>query len=318
MKFRTEVDPPNFGFSLSHQDKILLLGSCFSDNIGSKLQYFGFDVVINPCGTVFNVCSIEQLIKYAVENEKIDAKQLHFHPQSAHYFHFAFHSRLNHRDQIQALDNVNNAIQQLRQSILDAKVLFVTMGTSYAYFMDDTVVANCHKMPAHLFHKRLISINEQLKSLSAIEKLLIKINPECQMVLTLSPVRHIKDGIVENSLSKSIARCAIAQAVDKGNIHYFPSYEMVMDDLRDYRYYSDDLIHINSQGIEYVWSKFKTTFFDHEVQANNKLIDKIRKDKLHRSITMSTESQELVNKTNARIEQLISMYPYMSTVIKRL
>jgi GSCFA family len=314
IKFRTELQLPKSAIKVSHSQKILTLGSCFADTIGNKLVFSGFDCTSNPLGTVYNPLSISKLIRYCSGDvtlnidDMISTKGIYNHPD--------FHSEFGDLDQESAYTNIVNAISETLNTIQLAEIVFVTLGTSIAYWdlNSGLIVSNCHKRPNSDFAKVNIDIAEGVRSLTNMCQLILNINPASKIVFTLSPVRHIKDGIIENARSK--ARCLLM--IDQLNAHfedktsYFPAYEFIMDDLRDYRYYENDLIHPNAQGIQYIWNKFCDHYFDETTISTMADIESVRQGLAHRPFNPDTnEHIDFVVKLNTQIRQLKAKYSHL-------
>lgn len=255
MKLRTKVIPPPLGFEVTHQSQLVLMGSCFSDHIGDRLTRGGFEVVTNPLGTMFNAISIFKNIERAIDGEIITPSQLG-RRNDGFYYHFDFHTSFNSKEADEVVNSINLGLDNLKEALIKSEVLFITLGSSIVYLHNDSsqVVANCHKEPAAAFTKKLMSIREQRTYCETIMVKLREYNPKIRVVFTVSPVRHTKEGMIENSRSKSICLELVHQLVDASSEReYFPSFEVMMDDLRDYRFYQDDMIHPSQVAVDYIW-----------------------------------------------------------------
>ncbi len=243
MVFRTEINLNKSTLILNYNSNILMIGSCFSENIGKKLENLHFNANINPFGTIYNVVSIYNVLHQAALKKLITVEELDYNANV--YSHSDFHSSFNNSDPNATVRNINSTIERLHDQLVNIDITYITLGTSWVYKRKDKneIAANCHKRPQHFFEKDLLTLDETLESLTKIVDTLHAINPHNQIVLTISPVRHIKDGIVYNQVSKAILLQAAYTLSQVGVVHYFPSYEMMMDDLRDYRFYKADLIH---------------------------------------------------------------------------
>lgn len=289
--FRTEYKPSKSNFDIAHQDKLIFIGSCFSDNISVKLTERKFEVLANPYGVLFNPISIFTALKEIIEGQIYTEKDLGQHNELFYSFHH--HSNFSHINQSEALENINNQIQKAQTFLKESQTLFITFGTAWAYTYQNEIVANCHKIPNQQFEKVLLESNQIVEGWSVIETVLKDFNPNLNIVFTVSPVRHLKDGFEENNLSKAILRTAIHQ-IQKGNkdISYFPSYEMMMDDLRDYRFYKSDMLHPNEDAIHYIWQKFSSVFFNENTQALNERIYKLVLATQHKARFENTEAHQ--------------------------
>lgn len=281
--FRTEFRINPYHSKVSHSQKVLTIGSCFSEKIGNRLDQFKFQVSVNPFGVIYNPISIFDNLFMALSDQVFDPDlytQLH-----EKYFHFHCHSRLNAVSKEELIGLLSQIQKETFRHLQTASHLFITFGSAFAYRhrKSERLVANCHKIPQRDFKKELLELEQMRGSFELFNKSLIQVNPDIQIVLTLSPVRHIKEGIPENQLSKSLLRVLCDQLVHShSNIGYFPAYELMMDDLRDYRFYKDDLIHPNVMAEEYIWEKFQDSFFDPQTRKLIKEIDQLHKSLSHR------------------------------------
>ncbi|TAG87949.1 MAG: GSCFA family protein [Bacteroidetes bacterium] len=268
MKFRTEINikPPHF--FLLHQQKIVSLGSCFADTIGEKLKENKFNILKNPFGNLFHPIALTKIIDFGINPDK-KYQKMHINRDNI-WLNYYFHSDIS-ADTIENLENIiDEKINVIHQFIQKIDVLMLTFGTAFIYehIENQEIVSNCHKQNPNIFQKKLLSIEEITTNFEKTYLSLQKINPNLKIILTLSPVRHSKEDLASDHLSKSILRVAthLISEKYKENIYYFPAFEILNDDLRDYRFYADDLIHPNSQAQNYIWEKFKTIFFDTSTQ----------------------------------------------------
>ncbi|WP_158840750.1 GSCFA domain-containing protein [Polaribacter sp. L3A8] len=268
--------------TIDYNSKIVLLGSCFSENIGDKLTYYKFQSNQNPFGILFHPKAVENLITNAINEKVYTVDDLTF--QNERWHCFDAHSNLSSADKNELLNNLNTAISSTNNQLEAATHVIITLGTSWVYrFIEtDTIVANCHKIPQKKFLKELLSVDEISESLEAIIELLKSINKEIKVLFTVSPVRHLKDGFIENTLSKAHLITAIHNILNEGYTFYFPSYEIMMDELRDYRFYTEDMIHPNKTAINYIWEKFSETWFSESSKSMMKEIEVIQKGISHR------------------------------------
>ncbi|PCJ28598.1 MAG: GSCFA domain protein [Flavobacteriales bacterium] len=272
MKFTTPVTIPKSEFNISHQSPLLLMGSCFSQNMEKKLVDNKFNVTINPNGIIYNPISIANTLTRIIKNEPYKEQELvQFNNKWVSFHH---HGSFSSHDKTECLTQINSSLRNAHQELKACNTLFITMGSAWVYEYENFgIVANCHKIPNKQFCKRLLSVKEILSSFDSIKKELKSIN----VVFTVSPVRHIKDGLHENNLSKSTLQLAINNLVEQhDNYSYFQAYEIVIDELRDYRFYKNDLVHPTEMAINYVWGKFAETYFNQATTNLNKQIEKIR------------------------------------------
>lgn len=314
MKFQTEIPLAKQTHNLiDYNSNLLLLGSCFSENIGNKLNYFKFKTVQNPFGILFQPKAIEKLITNAINEETYTEKDIFFHNERWHCFDA--HSSLSSLTKEELLNTLNLAIKQTNDTLKNSSHVIITLGTAWIYreIASDTIVANCHKIPQKKFLKEILSVQQITESLEAINTLLKSINPKLTITYTVSPVRHIKDGFIENKRSKSHLLSAIHSVIEpRKKVHYFPSYEIMMDELRDYRFYAEDMIHPNKTAINYIWKKFSETWFSEENFQTMKEVDVIQKGINHRPFNPNSEAhQKFLKNLDKKKETLTKAFPLM-------
>jgi hypothetical protein len=272
----------------------MLLGSCFAENMGKKFDYFKFQATTNPFGIIFNAVSLEKLIRRAVENRTFTENDIFFHNDLWHCYEV--HSELSNSDKDAFLESLNDIIRSTNKQLNDSTHIIITLGTSWVYRNIETneIVANCHKVPQKQFTKEFLSIHQTEESLQSIISLIHSVNPNCNFIFTVSPVRHIKDGFTENTLSKAHLIAAIHKTITnhKSNITYFPSYEIMMDELRDYRFYAEDMLHPNQTAIDYIWIQFFENYISESVFGLMNEICSIQKGLQHRPFNPNTESHQ--------------------------
>ena len=284
----------------------MLIGSCFSENIAQKLSYYKFDVFSNPFGILFNPIAIEKLISNAVNEVVYTDKDIFLLNERWHCFDS--HSNLSNSNKPQLLLDLNTAVTNTLKKIELASHIVITLGTAWVYrFIEtDAIVGNCHKAPQKKFTKELLSVDDVLGSLQKSCALIQEINPNCTIIFTVSPVRHLKDGFTENSLSKAHLISAIHQLTDvKKQVYYFPSYEIMIDDLRDYRFYAADMIHPNETAINYIWEVFADTWFSKNALEIMPKVASIQKAFEHKPFNpTSQQHQEFLEKVQTKIQNL--------------
>lgn len=294
MKLQTQIPlQPEKHNPINYGSKILLLGSCFVEHIGKKLEYFKFQNLQNPFGILFHPLAIETLITNAINEKEYIEKDLFFLNEQWHCYDA--HSKLSHVSKEDLLKDLNENIKLTHQFIRDSTHIIITLGTAWVYrhLETDTIVANCHKVPQKQFVKELLSVDDVSESLQAIVSLIKSANPKASIIFTVSPVRHLKDGFVENTQSKAHLIAAVHELKDpRHQIHYFPSYEMMMDELRDYRFYDADMVHPNTVAIDYIWKKFKAVWIAEEASKTMDEIDAIQKGLLHRPFNKDSEAHQ--------------------------
>jgi hypothetical protein len=285
MKFRTEITLPPAGFSITHQDKILMMGSCFVENMSTKMIQAGFSVHVNPFGIVYNPASLANGLRDLIHYKNYTEQDLFLH--QGIYHSFAHHSRFSGTDRQTVLDKINGSISDASDFLRQATVLVITFGTAQAYRLlsSGEVVSNCHKLPAQMFKEERLSIPQITQLWGDLIQYLQTVNPDMKILFTVSPIRHWKNGASENQLNKATLLLAVDELIKShAGCYYFPSYEIMLDDLRDYRFYADDLIHPNSQAIEYIWDKFGEAYFDKKTTELIREQEKRQKALNHRHI----------------------------------
>lgn len=296
---------------INYNSNICLLGSCFSENIGNKLSYYKFQVFQNPFGILFHPKAIENLLTKAINQEKYTENDIFFLNERWHCFEA--HSELSHEDKSQLLSYLNSAIVKTHKALQEASHIIITLGTAWIYRHNetDTVVANCHKVSQKQFSKELLSVEEVATSVKNCLALLKKVTPTITSIFTVSPVRHLKDGFVENQQSKAHLLAGIHQAVNmKNQVHYFPSYEIIMDELRDYRFYQEDMIHPNTTAIAYIWEKFTQAWIAKESETTMQKVEAIQKGLSHKPFNPnSKQHQKFLVALHQKIAQLQLTYP---------
>ena len=304
---------------IDYNSKVLLIGSCFSENIGEKFKYFKFQTRVNPFGILFHPLAIENLITRSINKDYYSEDDLHFHNEQ--WCCLDVHSKLNQISKEELLNNLNAQIDETHNQLTKTSHIIITLGTSwvYRYISSDKIVANCHKLPQKQFLKELLSIGEITESLEAIITLVRDINPKVNFIFTVSPVRHIKDGYVENMLSKSHLIAAVHELLNQksANVnrqsYYFPSYEIMMDELRDYRFYNADMLHPNEVAVNYIWEKFKSVWLSEDALKTLEIVASIQAKKAHRPFNPKSQAhQEFLSKLQLEIEDLQMKYPHIS------
>ncbi len=284
-KFHTIVEMPKFKWQTGYSKKNLFVGSCFAENIGQKMAGLKFDVHINPFGILYNPASIAANIKLLLSGKKFTAEGLIFHNELWHSF--LHHGRFSGAEKKQTLENINSKLQFSSAYLKNTDFIFITFGTSwiYEYKKNNQVVSNCHKIPASDFNRRRLGVNEISGEYAKLLPAIWDANPGCKIIFTVSPVRHWKDGAIENQRSKATLLLAIGEICNTfgpDRCAYFPSYEIMVDELRDYRFYADDMLHISETGIAHIWGLFEENLIDKESMALKPKIQKITKAYSHR------------------------------------
>lgn len=315
MKLQTHISLSKIIKNLiDYNSKVILLGSCFSDNIGKKLRYHKFQSVLNPFGILFHPKAIESVIKNAITKKEYTEEDVFFFNER--WQSFTTHSKLSASSKEEALNQLNQASALINTALKSSTHIIITLGTSWVYrfLASGKIVANCHKVPQHKFKKELLPITEINKSLSSIISLVRKVNPNINFIFTISPVRHLRDGFIENQQSKSHLISALHQIIkNQKNIFYFPSYEIMMDELRDYRFYKEDMIHPNQIAINYIWEKFYENWLSDEAIDLKKQVIKIQRGLEHKPFnTDSNEYREFLSSLQKKIKALKKKYSHIT------
>lgn len=312
MNFQTQIPLQKFGFPIDYTSKVLSLGSCFAENMAEKFEYFKFDNVVNPFGIIFNSVSLEKLIHRSIHKIYFTENDIFFHNDLWHCYEV--HSELSNPDKQQFLETLNQLIDSTNQQIAISTHVIITLGTSWVYrhIENNEIVANCHKVPQKQFVKELLSIAQMESSLQNIVSEIHTINPNCKFVFTVSPVRHIKDGFVENNLSKAHLISALnSSSFQLPTSIYFPSYEIMMDELRDYRFYTEDMLHPNQTAIDYIWIKFFENYVDEKEFGLMNQVCEIQRALKHRPFNPNSESHlKFLENLNQKINTLVNKYPH--------
>ncbi|GHV56457.1 hypothetical protein FACS1894182_03030 [Bacteroidia bacterium] len=285
MKFRTEITLPPAAFTISHSDKVMMMGSCFVENISERMIWSGFTVDANPFGMVYNPASVASGLWDLIRRKMYTESDLFLH--EGVYHSFSHHSRFSGTDNLSVLKKINAAVASSSEFLRQAQILIITFGTATIYQLVSTgqIVSNCHKLPAREFEEKRLSIEQITQVWNDLIRDIRMINPHLNIVFTVSPIRHWKDGAHANQLSKSVLLLAVNELIQShSQCYYFPAYEIVLDDLRDYRFYSDDLVHPNSQAVDYIWEKFGDAYLDIATKGFVREYEKKQKALNHRKI----------------------------------
>lgn len=312
--FRTIINPQPSPNKIGYQTPVLFMGSCFTENIGNKMAELKFPVIVNPFGVMYNPVSVQKGLEILIEQKKFDKSDLGFYNEQ--WFSFYHDTEFSDIDQNKCLVKINHSIVQAAQLLRKANFLFVTFGTSWVFknVQSGNIVSNCHKIPAKEFERKRLDAADIFVEWANLLNRLIELNKELKIIFTVSPVRHWKDGAIENQLSKSTLILAIHQLKTKfKNVEYFPAYEIMMDDLRDYRFYADDMIHPSKVAIDYIWDQFSQTYFEKDTNEIIKEIEKIIQAKNHRPINPDANSyKKFIENQIKSIEELEKNYPYLN------
>ncbi|MGM0582053.1 MAG: GSCFA domain-containing protein [Bacteroidota bacterium] len=312
MELKTTIEIKPTEEKIHPHDRITSIGSCFADHIGSRFEEMKMDILSNPFGIIYNPISQMRLIKAALNEE--DLNEEHIIENRDIYNHLDAHSLFGKKNLIELKEGIREASSRLKEYLESSKVLILTFGTAWVYRYEKTqeIIANCHKLPSQNFNKELLELDDIIREVTSTLQFLKEKNPELRIILTVSPVRHIKDGIPENMLSKSILRLAtnkIKKAIEK--TYYFPAFELMMDDLRDYRFYAEDMIHPNNMARNFIWQRFRETYFSEPLFAYCDKWQSIKNDLNHR--VMNPGSEEHVQFLEA-LQKKLNRFSVMGNV----
>ncbi|NLA24408.1 MAG: GSCFA domain-containing protein [Bacteroidales bacterium] len=297
MKLFTQVEIPEFDFKANYNTNFLSIGSCFAENMAFFLKRLKFKILSNPSGVLYNPISISNLINKSIQNHQYLEQDLNLF--DGLYFNYNFHSTFSNSSSTDALKEMNLAILKTSEALKSVNILLVTFGTTWVFSLKENgkTVANCHKQVASKFKRTRLKIDEIFDVWQATIKNIKAINPDIQIIFSVSPVRHIGDGLRENNLSKSVLLLAVEKiCTEIENCHYFPSYEIILDELRDYRFYDTDLVHPSKTASEIVWKKLSNTLFNSETILLMQDVEKINKSLEHRAFNKDSEAYQKFQK----------------------
>lgn len=319
VKFKLTLSAHPSNIAIAYQQKTMLIGSCFTENMGAKLKHHLFETLENPHGILFNPVSVKNAISDYISNKQYTENDLFLLNDVWNSWHH--HSRFSGITKEEALHKINNSIKEAHTFLKSANHLIITLGSAWLYTLTENapansmlVVANNHKAPSSWFAKRLMKSQELLDDLKTLVEALHQFNPSLHIIFTISPVRHLREGLIENNRSKAVLIQAVHDLMESvSNVEYFPAYEYVMDDLRDYRFYAEDLVHPNYAATNYVWEKFVETFFAVETQLIMKQVAEMQLALHHKPFFAgSTEHQKFIHSCIEKATALMANHPYLS------
>lgn len=314
MELYTKLELPSDLPLLNHADQLMMLGSCFATGMGKRLEAGGVCCDVNPFGILYNPLSISTALREVVAKRVYTADDLYFHRD-------CWHSAMHHGDfsshsADEVLERINERISRAHGELGKLQALFITWGTAWVYEDKESgrVVGNCHKLPEQNFRRRRLEVDEVVADYKSLLSSLLARHPSLQVVITVSPIRHIRDGLHENQLSKATLLLAAdkLQAIFKGRLSYFPAYELLIDELRDYRFYADDLVHPSPLAEEYVWQAFAKCCFTEEARRAMDECAAVKRMLEHRPLHPGTqEHKQFLEQLMLKIERLTKKYPYL-------
>ncbi|MCU0446594.1 MAG: GSCFA domain-containing protein [Microscillaceae bacterium] len=304
--FRTELIPQASNWQIDLKAPILSLGSCFADTMGNRLKTNKLQVLTNPFGVIFNPISLSKLLTMSLENQSPQPE--HFVMNQGLWYHYDFHSDWVAQEPEILKQNLENQLVSVQDFLQNSEFILLTLGTAWVYELLESaqVVANCHKQAGHLFQKKLLTVEAIVSDFESVFQKLKNYNPRIKIILTVSPVRHLKDTLELNSVSKAVLRLACYQIMSQlPDIQYFPSYEILLDDLRDYRFYAADMLHPSAVAEDYIWQKFGQTYFSRATLDFLQKWEKLAKALQHQPFQMDSPAhQKFLQETLKKLEDL--------------
>lgn len=319
MQFHAEFFPIPFPQKIKHQDKLLLIGSCFTEQIGAKLSWHKFQVLENPNGILFNPVSILKSIERITIGTAYTKADLF--ENDGIWGSWDHHTRFSSVSPQKCLDKINRSLSLAHEFLFAANWIFLTLGSAFVYERKEIepdniysqVVANCHKIPPDKFIRRLLSAAETESVLQKIAEAIFSVNAAAKIVLTISPVRHLRDGFIENNRSKAVLIQSVHSALNDTNVSYFPAYELVIDDLRDYRFFAEDMVHPNHAATNYVWEKFTLSAIESSTKELMKSIAAIMQARNHKPFNPdSILHKKFLQKNVDSIRELEAAFPHLN------
>lgn len=311
--FQTRIDIPHSSAEITHHHRIMTLGSCFSENIGKKLEDASFLVDINPFGVLYNPVSVLKSIELLVRQKTFNDDDIF--ENGGLWQSFAHSSLFSGITAEECLLKINSKLESSYRFFKSTNYLMITFGTAWVYeeVKSRSVVSNCHKLPANAFVRRRLSVDEIVSDYTGLINKLQNLLPELNIVFTVSPIRHWKDGAHENSVSKSTLLLAVEELQKKfQRVLYFPAYELQLDELRDYRFYASDMFHLSDVAVNYIWQRFSDTYFSKETSQLKKLLEQLAADKAHRPLhPESVEYSRFLQNIEKRRQKILLEYPFL-------
>jgi len=311
MEFRTTFNIIPSSRKITWMDPVMFIGSCFSTSIGKQFDTARFPVLINPSGTVYNPVSVSNTLNTINQRKNYTIDDMYNYGGT--WLSFNHYTDFTGSDPARVLEKINRSRENALRFLIEARFLFITFGTARVYRLKKTgiIVSNCHKLPASEFTHELLSVNDIVSIWAGQLDKLHSLFPELKVVFTISPIRHWKDGAHENQVSKSVLFLAVEELLNHiSRPEYFPAYELVMDDLRDYRFYDEDMLHVNSSAVNYIWNAFKSCYFDEKTAELWQEVSKITKAVSHQVQNGSAEKIKLfAEKILGRIDAVLRKAP---------
>ena len=313
MDWVLKCNVPDSEYKIQSDDRLIFIGSCFAEHISARLTSFKWQVCNNPFGVIYHPNAILNALKFiAQKNSEHENRLVKI---QGIWYSWDHHSKVSHHSKDELLKIIRKTNAEFLSFVKNARFIFISLGSAYYYRLksDGRTVANCHKAPASDFDKRLSSVEELTLDLNSTVRLLKSLNPEIKIVWTISPVRHYRDGLIENQNSKSLLRVALLSCLEKSQDYYFPSYEILIDSLRDYRWYTSDLAHPNEMAIDHIWDRFCAAMMSEEskrwIQEMHPFLNTLSHKPRH---TTGTEFQKYTEYLNRKLLELQELRPQIN------
>ena len=288
MLFHTEIKIKPLDQTIRYTDGLLFLGSCFADEVGGICRGLGFNAQVNPFGVLYNPASITQAVERLADGEPFTHNEV-IQVGEGFYCTFSHNTAFWNASETALLEQVNRSLEATHEHFLKSKWVIISLGTSWVFRNKENglVVANCHKLPARQFDREFLSVGQSADYFMGM----LQAHPDKQFIFTVSPLRHLKDGLHENQLSKAALLLAVNQVCKQfGNAHYFPAYEILLDELRDYRFYKEDMVHPTEQAVHYIWERFADFAIDPQEKPAMQAAAELRQMLHHRPMFPESEA----------------------------
>lgn len=316
--FQTKVQIPPSSLKIGYEDQMMTLGSCFAENIGKKMNDVYFDLDVNPFGVLYNPVSIKNSLELLLQNKPFSSDDL-FEYHSV-WNSFSHSTQFSNPDQKTCLDNINFRLESSAEFLKNTDALIITFGTAWIFedVKSESVVSNCHKLPANQFQRRRLSVDEIVADYSELINQLTDQLPDLKLIFSVSPIRHWKDGAHENNISKSTLLLAIEELQSRfEQVHYFPAFEIQMDELRDYRFYASDMLHPSEVAVDYIWQRFSETYFNEQTLQLKKRLEQLASNLAHRPYQPdSIEYKMFMKNTKKRKAEILIEFPFFCNRIQ--
>jgi hypothetical protein len=312
--YRTIIEPIASEHRIGYESPILFMGSCFTENIGNKMLELKFPALVNPFGVLYNPASVRSSLEVLLDTRDFNENDLLYH--NNRWLSFYHDTEFSDENKDECLKKINTSVNQARKQLQNASYLIITFGTAWVYQYKETgkVVSNCHKIPAKEFERVKLGVEDVFVQWAKLLNRVEDLNPDLKIIFTVSPVRHWKDGAVQNQLSKSTLILAINQLKKIfDNVEYFPAYEIMMDDLRDYRFYADDMLHPSSVAVDYIWEHFSKTYFENETNIIANEVKQIVQAQNHRPFNPESKDYiKFVDQLESKKKDLNKRFPFIN------